>query len=289
MALSYSFSTEEDDHRQGESPWRLPASPSFDIYLRHWLHYGLRLASVVVCVLLWQWASNTRLNLGLITFQNVPSPQEVMQAAWNLAQSPKLLAHLGASLYRVFAGFIVAALAGIVLGMLIGRVRWLADILMPPLELLRPIPAVAWIPLAILMFPSSEISMIYITFIGALFPILLNTIHGVEGVDPRLIASARSLGSGRRSIFSEVILPAAAPSIVTGLSIGMGTAWFCLITAEMIAGQFGIGYYTWAAYTIQNYADIIVGMLFIGAMGMGSSALIKKLGNLLMPWYRLQR
>ena len=289
MALSYPFDAAEDGDRQDEPPWRLPASFSFDIFFPQWLHYGLRLASVVACVLLWQWASSTHLNLGLITFQNVPSPKEVMQAAWNLAQSPKLLAHLGASLYRVFAGFIVAALAGIVLGMLIGHVRWLADILMPPLELLRPIPAVAWIPLAILMFPSSEISMIYITFIGALFPILLNTIHGVEGVDPRLIASARSLGSGRRSIFSEVILPAAAPGIVTGLSIGMGTAWFCLVTAEMIAGQFGIGYYTWASYTIQNYADIIVGMLLIGAMGMGSSALIKKLGNALMPWYLLQR
>jgi NitT/TauT family transport system permease protein len=126
-------------------------------------------------------------------------------------------------------------------------------VLLPPLEVLRPIPAVAWIPLAILMFPSSEASMVFITFIGALFPILLNTIHGVEGVDPRLVASSRSLGAGRWTIFTEVILPAAAPSIVTGLSIGMGTAWFCLVTAEMISGQFGIGYYTWASYTIQNY------------------------------------
>jgi NitT/TauT family transport system permease protein len=129
------------------------------------------------------------------------------------------------------------------------------------------------------------LSMIFITFIGALFPILLNTIHGVEGVDRRLIASARSLGSGRRAIFAEVILPAAAPSIVTGLSIGMGTAWFCLVTAEMISGQFGIGYYTWASYTIQNYPEIIVGMLFIGVFGMGSSVLVKQFGHALMPWY----
>jgi NitT/TauT family transport system permease protein len=132
-------------------------------------------------------------------------------------------------------------------------------------------------------------SMVYITFIGALFPILLNTIHGVEGVDPRLIASSRSLGAGRWSIFTEVILPAAAPSIVTGLSIGMGTAWFCLVTAEMISGQFGIGYYTWASYTIQNYPDIVVGMLFIGVIGMGSSVLVKRIGDLFMPWYLMQR
>ena len=131
--------------------------------------------------------------------------------------------------------------------------------------------------------------MIFITFTGALFPILLNAIHGVENVDPRLIASARSLGSGRLAMFAEVILPGAAPSIVTGLSIGMGTAWFCLVTAEMISGQFGIGYYTWASYTIQNYADIVVGMLVIGLLGMGSSALIKRIGTACMPWQRQQK
>jgi len=190
---------------------------------------------------------------------------------------------------RVFAGFVAAGIVGSGLGLVIGRSRRLEDVLLPPLEMLRPIPAVAWIPLAILMFPSSELSMVFITFIGALFPILLNTIHGVESADPRLVASSRSLGAGRWTIFTEVILPAAAPSIVTGLSIGMGTAWFCLVTAEMISGQFGIGYYTWAAYTIQNYPDIVVGMLFIGVIGMGSSALVKKIGDLAMPWYHMQR
>lgn len=249
----------------------------------------LRIASICACVVAWQWASSVHADFGLITFQNVPSPKDVFAAAADLVQSPKLVSHLTASVYRVFSGFVAAALLGIVLGLVIGRSRWLEDMLLPPLEVLRPIPAVAWIPLAILMFPSSELSMIFITFIGALFPILLNTVHGVEAVDARLIASARSLGGGRRVVFSEVILPAAAPNIVTGLSIGMGTAWFCLVTAEMISGQFGIGYYTWAAYTIQNYADIVVGMLFIGVIGMGSSALIKKIGNALMPWYLLQR
>src|SRR4051794_21801293 len=126
---------------------------------------ALRLASLVTCVLAWQWASSTHVDLGLVTFQNVPSPKDVVQAAWDLLHSPKLLAHLGASLSRVFSGFVAAAVVGIVLGMVIGRSRRLADILLPPLEVLRPIPAVAWIPLAILMFPSSEMSMIYITFI----------------------------------------------------------------------------------------------------------------------------
>ena len=84
----------------------------------------------------------------------------------------------------------------------------------------------------------------------------------------------------------EVVLPGALPSIVTGLSIGMGTAWFCLVTAEMIAGQYGIGYYTWESYNLQRYPDIVVGMLVIGVFGMVSSALVKRLGLLLMPWYQ---
>ena len=249
----------------------------------------LRVLSLLGCVAAWQWASTRHVDLGLVTFQNVPSPKDVFDAAAALLDSPKLGQHLKASILRVFAGFAGAAVTGIALGLVIGRSRLLEDLLLPPLEMLRPIPAVAWIPLAILMFPSSEMSMVYITFIGALFPILLNTVHGVEGVDARLIASSRSLGAGRWTIFTEVILPAAAPSIVTGLSIGMGTAWFCLVTAEMISGQFGIGYYTWASYTIQNYPDIVVGMLFIGVIGMGSSALVKKLGDLAMPWYLMQR
>lgn len=248
-----------------------------------------QLASVALCLLFWHWAVKVHLNIGIVTFVNVPAPLDVLRAGRDLLDSPKLVSHVLNSLNRVFAGFAVAGGVGVLLGLIIGRSRWAETLLLPPLEVLRPIPGVAWIPLAILMFPSSELSMMFITFVGALFPVLLNTIHGVEGVDPRLIAAARSLGSGRFSIFREVILPAAAPSIVTGLSIGMGTSWFCLVTAEMISGQFGIGYYTWESYTLQNYADIVVGMLFIGAFGMLSSVLIKRGGHWLMPWYRPQR
>ncbi|WP_330114740.1 ABC transporter permease [Pseudomonas sp. JS3066] len=251
--------------------------------------WPLRLASLAVCLLFWQLAANARLDLGLFTFTYVPTPAAVLDAAWQLAHSSKLLPHLASSLSRVFAGYLAAALLGVLLGLVIGRSKWAEDSLLPPLEVLRPIPAVAWIPLAILMFPSSELSMVFITFTGALFPILLNTVHGVEAVDPRLIASARSLGAGRLAILREVILPGAAPSIVTGLAIGMGTSWFCLVTAEMISGQFGIGYYTWESYVVQNYADIVVGMLLIGLLGMGSSALVKRLGALATPWYHARR
>jgi len=249
---------------------------------------AVRTLALVVCIVFWQAAASWHLDLGVVTFKYVPAPSEVVLAGWTLLQSPKLLSHIVNSLIRVFSGFGLASVLGIVTGVLIGRSRWLEDTLLPPLEVMRPIPGVAWIPLAILMFPSSELSMVFITFMGALFPILLNTIHGVEAVDRRLIASSRSLGAGRWSVLTEVIFPGALPSVITGLAIGMGTSWFCLVTAEMIAGQYGIGYYTWESYTLQNYPDIVVGMLFIGAFGMASSILVKLLGQKLTPWSQLQ-
>jgi NitT/TauT family transport system permease protein len=247
-----------------------------------------RAASLAVCVALWQLAVHFRLSAGFITFANVPAPSDALPALWSLLHSPKLPMHLAASIWRVLAGFCAATVVGVGLGLAIGRYRAIEDTALPALEVLRPIPAVAWIPLAILMFPSSELSMMFITFIGALFPILLNTVHGVEGIDPRLVATARSLGTKPLALYTEVILPGAAPAIFTGLAIGMGTAWFCLVTAEMIAGQYGIGYFTWESYTLQNYPDIVVGMALIGALGMGSSVLVKRLGVALTPWYRLQ-
>lgn len=245
------------------------------------------LLSLAACVGLWQLAATRHWDLGVLTFHLVPPPLEVLQAASDLLRSPRLAQHLGYSLWRVATGFAAAAALGIVLGLLIGRLRSAREWLLPPLEVLRPIPAVAWIPLSILMFPSSELSMIFITFVGALFPILLNTVHGAEAVDRRLVAAARSLGTRPGRLFAQVVLPSAAPAIVTGLSIGMGTCWFCLVSAEMISGQYGIGYYTWASYTVQDYASIVVGMLLIGVLGMGSSVLIRTLGRALMPWQRI--
>jgi len=245
----------------------------------------IRCVSLLACVILWQSASANKWNL-LVNFENVPAPTAVCLAATKLVQSPKFQSHLVSSIGRVFGGFACAGLLAIAIGLAVGRSRLAANILMPPLELLRPIPAVAWIPLAVLMFPSPEESMVYITFVGAFYPILLNTIHGVTSVDPKLTFASLTLGASRLRVFSEVIVPGAMPSIVTGLSIGMGNAWFSLVTAEMVAGQFGIGYYTWESYTLQNYNDIVLGMIAIGLLGMLSSLLIKRIARRFMPWAR---
>jgi len=240
--------------------------------------------SIGLWLLGWQLASVHKWNF-FFRFENIPAPTEVLAAFGELYRAPKFAAHVGNSVRRIFLGFSLAAGLSVVLGLLIGRFRLAAQSLFPPLEILRPIPAVAWIPLAILLFASAEQSMVFITFIGAFFPILLSTIHGVEAVDRRLVYASLTLGAGPLDVFREVILPGALPSIVTGLSIGMGTSWFSLVTAEMISGQFGIGYYTWEAYTLQQYPKIVLGMGTIGLLGMGSSLLVKWIGRRFMPWF----
>jgi sulfonate transport system permease protein len=246
---------------------------------------GVGLASMALWLALWQLASVSKWQF-FFRFDNIPAPSEVFLAAGELFAAPKFAAHVESSVRRIFTGFSIAAVLAVGLGVLIGRVRLAALSLLPPLEVLRPIPAVAWIPLAILLFASAEQSMVFITFIGAFFPIFLNTIHGVEGLDRRLVHASRTLGAGPVDVFWEVVLPGALPAIVTGLSIGMGTSWFSLVTAEMISGQYGVGYYTWEAYTLQKYPHIVLGMISIGVLGMGSSFAIKWVGRRCMPWFR---
>ena len=192
--------------------------------------------------------------------------------------------HVWASIVRVISGFAIAALMGISLGILIGWFQPIEDLIFIPLELLRPIPAVAWIPLAILMFPSSEAGMIYITFIGAFFPILISTIRGVENTDLLLLRVGQCLGAKQWNLFKDIVVPGAMPSIASGLVIGMGNAWFCLVTAEIIAGRYGIGYLTWESYVTSNYPPIVMGMLLIGLMGAASTYAVDRLTRLLMPW-----
>lgn len=233
----------------------------------------------------WEAACAYEIDL-FFRFENIPAPSRVVLAVGELVSAPKFTSHVLNSLRRIFVGFSLAAVLGVGTGLLVGRFRLAASALMPPLEVLRPIPAVAWIPIAILLFASGEHSMQFITFIGAFFPILLSTVHGVEGIDRRLIYASVTLGAGPLDIFREVVLPGALPSIVTGLSIGMGTSWFSLVTAEMISGQYGIGYYTWESYTLQKYPHIVLGMIAIGIMGMASSFAVRWVGRRCMPWYR---
>jgi NitT/TauT family transport system permease protein len=261
------------------------AGRAFLTKVRLWLPRVLTLA---IGIVLWHLATRYRLD-AYIRFENVPSPAQVGAALWRHLGDSRFYVHVGVSLRRILTGYALAALLGIVLGLAMGR-SWLARSLINPyIEFLRPIPAVGWIPLAILMWPTEESSIIYITFLGALFPIVLNTVHGVEQTPEVLLRAARSLGAPRLQIFLHVVIPAAMPSIATGLAIGMGVSWFSLLAGEIISGQYGIGYFTWAAYSLIDYPDIVVGMLAIGVLGAFSTWAVRVLLTPLLAWQKAAR
>ncbi len=246
------------------------------------------IAAVAAGILLWHLAVRAKLDF-VVRFEHVPAPAKVWSAFLAHVQGSLFYMHILVSVKRIMIGYLLATVLGIGLGLAMGRSRFARDVLAPYVEILRPIPAVAWTPLAILMWPTEESSIIYITFLGALFPIILNTMHGVEQAPEVLVRAARSLGARRAQIFRHVVLPAAMPSIATGLAIGMGVSWFSLLVGEIISGQYGIGYFTWNAYSMIRYHDIIVGMLSIGVLGTLSTYAVRLLTRPFLAWQRKTR
>ncbi|MBX3622675.1 MAG: ABC transporter permease [Rhizobacter sp.] len=234
-------------------------------------------------LLFWHLVTTYRVDL-YIRFTNIPTPAEVWQSVLQAGSNGKFMTNVGMSLRRIFLGFALAGVLGVALGLAIGRYRRLHQLLFPAMEALRPIPAIAWVPISIMLWPDNEVSIVFITFIGAFFPILLNTVSGVQAVDAVLLRAGQCLGAKEPQLMWHVVLPGAAPQIFTGLAVGMGVAWVSLIAAEMISGQFGIGYFTWEAYSLIAYADIVLGMITIGVLGLVCSWLIRLAGRVLMPW-----
>ncbi len=230
--------------------------------------------SLMIGVLLWHLATKFDLHF-FVNFENIPPPLQVGSAFLTHFVDTEFHTHVLVSMRRIGIAYSLAVILGIMIGLLVGRSRIVRAAVLPYIEIVRPIPAVAWIPLAILMWPTEESSIVYITFLGALFPIILNTVHGVEQTPEVLVRAALSLGAKRLETFRYVVLPAALPSISAGLAIGMGVSWFSLLAGEIISGQYGIGYFTWNAYSMINYPDIIVGMLVIGGLGSLSTYAVK--------------
>jgi NitT/TauT family transport system permease protein len=241
--------------------------------------------SLVAFLILWHLLTKYRV-VFFVRFTNVPSPLAVYESFTKAMHDPKFLMHVLLSCRRIIFGFSLAALVAVPLGLVMGRFKLIHEIVFPVSEVLRPIPAIAWVPMAIMLWPTNEQSIVFITFLGSFFPILVNTLHGMVLVDPVLVRAARCLGARETSIFREVYFPASLPHIFTGLTVGMGVAWVSLIAAEMISGQYGIGYFTWEAYSLVQYADIALGMIAIGVLGLTSSVLIRSAGRLVMPWGR---
>ena len=237
----------------------------------------LRAASVLALLAVWAMISSLPWAIP------VPSPLAVFQAAMSL--EPKTFAtDLSLSFSRVAVGFLVAAVIGIPLGIWIGYSTLARNLLFPIIEVLRPVPPIAWIPLAILFFPTAEWMIVFLTFTGAFFPIIYNTIAGFRDIKPMYIRAGRSLGANDWGLFWHVMFPAMLPVIFAGLRVAVGTAWLMVVAGEMMANKGGIGAMTWEAYQTVRYPRIFVGMAAIGFLGFASSALIQAVGRRITRW-----
>ncbi len=232
---------------------------------------------------LWQLLTAWKVRCWL-RFDQLPTAVQVGQALVRRLGTDEYWHDLADSLRRIGCGFLLAALLGVAAGVLTARSRWAADLLGPVLELIRPIPAIALVPVAIMLFPENEQGIVFITGTAAFFPVLVATRHAVRAVPPLWEEAVRTMGAGRARVLWSVVLPGALPGVTGGLSVGLGVAWICVISAEMVSGQFGVGYRTWSAYTVLDYPGVFVGMATIGLLGRLTSGTVELLGRRLTAW-----
>lgn len=223
--------------------------------------------------------------MGVPGFKEISSPLMVLQTF--------LGEYLGNSIYwdswlqsfkRVLYGFIVAQVIGIPLGLLLGTRETFHNLVYPVIEILRPIPPLAWVPISILFWPTAELSIIFITFIGAFFIIVINIHDAVRSIKKEHLWLAQSLGANSRQIFMRIMIPSVIPSIAVGMTLGMAVTWNVVIAAEMIASDSGLGRLTWEGYTSHTVSVVIIGMISIGLAGYVSTAVVDYLEKKMMPW-----
>ncbi len=225
----------------------------------------------------------------------VPPPTAVLLTLFHLIQEPSFWQSAYLSTFRVFEGFIAAMIVGIPLGLAMAVSRTFYGVSFPVFEVLRPIPPLAWVPASIIFWPTQELSIAFVTFLGAFFTIVINVIGGARAIDVRYFQAARSMGSSTWDIFRRIILPGTLPSIVVGATVGVGITWAVVVAAEMISGGGsagsmggaaggGLGFFIWNSYVGGSYTQIVAGMISIGIAGYISSAVIRKIGEFLTPW-----
>jgi NitT/TauT family transport system permease protein len=246
------------------------------------------LAAIVplLLLLLWQVATTQRWT------RLIPTPYETAEymvdfavgGIYDDAFSATLHIHLLASMSRVYGGFALAALAALPIGLLIGRVPAARMTLDPFFQLMRPIPVTAWLPLSMILFGLGARSAFALVFLGAFYPILLNTILGVKNVDAKLFEAASMLGCRGNAQFFRVVLPAALPSIFTGLRLGLGLAWFVIVVGEMTGVPQGLGAVIMDGRTLSRTELVICGMIVIGIAGFLSDRIVMAIGNRLLRW-----
>lgn len=247
-----------------------------------YFHGGWRGAVAVVgFVLVWQAFGMASGLLGTA----LPTPIDVLETfVDSFAADPRYWQNWAASFERVLWGFGYAQVLGIPLGIALGLSRTTEEIVFPVFEVLRPIPPLAWVPISILFWPTHESSIIFITFVGAFFVIVINVFDGIKSIPVRYFWLATSLGATRWQIFLRIVLPAVIPSVAVGMTLGIAITWDVLVAAEMIAGDLGLGRLTWEGYVSNTPTIVVVGMISIGIAGYASARLVDYIEGRLMPW-----
>ena len=254
------------------------------------------IASIAVFLIFWEVGSRSQALFGFAFpwVSQIPAPSAVLQELIVLVQDPSFWMSAFLSTLRVFEGFLAAMVIGIPLGLAMAVSRTFYGITFPVFEVLRPIPPLAWVPASIIFWPTQELSIAFVTFLGAFFTIVINVIGGAQAIDVRYFQAARSMGSSTWDIFRRIILPATLPSIVVGATVGVGITWAVVVAAEMISGGGsagsvggsggGLGFFIWNSYVGGSYTQIVAGMISIGIAGYVSSAVLRKIGKWLTPW-----
>jgi NitT/TauT family transport system permease protein len=210
-----------------------------------------------------------------------PTPWQVLTGALELARDGTLWEHIGASLFRVAAGFIIAVIFAIPLGLWMGWVHGAFVTLNPVFQILRPISPIAWIPIAILWFGMGNASPIYLIFISSVFPMIVQTTAGVHTIEKRYLRAAENFGVTRKKLFVQVVFPATLPQIIVGMRIGLGVAWLVVVAAEMIALRSGLGYMIIDSRNAGNRYDLVIaGMIVIGLIGLALDGIMRLLENI---------
>ena len=238
---------------------------------------------VIVLAGVWQFVSTRVLDASTATL--LPPPSAIVTGAWELIETGELFRHLRDSVKRELVAFIFA-ISAIPLGIAMGWSRVINEQFDVLVEVLRPIPPLAWIPLSILWFGIGDTQNQFIIFLGMFFPILLNTITGVKNIEPNLVHAAQCLGASELKILWRVVLRAALPSIVTGIRVGLGVGWMALVAAELVGANSGLGFLINDARTVLRTDYVIVGMMTIGVVGLLIDRGVRALGRWAMPWSR---
>lgn len=232
-------------------------------------------------VLVWELAGRA----GVIQERFLPAPSSILRVWWEMLLSGELLRHTAASLERAAVGLLIATVLGVGLGIAMGAWSSFHRLLSPLVELCRPIPPIALIPLAIFWLGIGNESKVFLIFIACFFPVLLNTLNGVLGVDPTLINVHRTMGATRVQTLWHVMLPSAAPQILTGFRLSAGLALIVLVAAEMVAALDGLGYLILYAERTWQLEMMFAGIITISLIGFGLNQLCLTIGYRLLHWY----